>query len=295
MGAVRVELPGEPVPPLRLPVVHPLDRPVDRQGVRFLGSAGYRDAEPLLAGTEFRPWVFVQNRVRHTTPWEMYISLVDDRGAGVAGWEGWPLPDYPTTVWEPGALVQLPFAFYLPATLDPGIYDLLVGFLDPDTGRRLDPVHLAPVTVTRRQAWFTPPAPAYRLDPPPQFGTHARLVGYDLEIHADRLRLTLYWEVRQTLLPPHHVFVHLLGPDGRRLAQADSVPGGPDSPVPSGTWIPGEFIVDPHELPLDGPPPAGSILAVGLYNPDTGVRLPVSRGDQVMGDAWSIPIPPADR
>ncbi len=295
LGQVRVRLPSVPLSPLRLPVVHPLARPVERQGVRFLGSAGYREGEPLLAGTEFRPRVFVQNRVRHTLPWEIYISLVDRNGQGVAGWEGWPLPDYPTTVWAPGALVQIPFAFYLPATLEPGRYDLLVGFREPEGGRRLDPVRLAPVELTRRRARFERPTPSQPLDPAPQFGTHARLVGYDLGWTEPGVELTLYWEALQPLLPPHHVFVHLLGPDGQRITQDDGIPGRLEVPAPSGTWLPGEYIVDPHVLALDRLPPPGSVLAVGLYDPETGVRLPVSHGGEVIGDRWTIPIPSPSR
>ncbi len=295
VGQVRVRLPTSPIPPLRLPVVHPLARPVERQGVRFLGSGGYREGEPLLAGTEFRPRIFVQNQVRHTVPREMYISLVDRNGQGVAGWEGWPLPDYPTTVWEPGVLVQIPFAFYLPATLEPGRYGLLVGFREPESGRRMDPVRLAPVELTRRQVQFTPPTPAQPLEPPPQFGTHARLVGYDLDWTESGLTLTLYWEALQPLLPPHHVFVHLLGPDGQRIVQDDGIPGRLEAPAPSGTWIPGEYIVDPHVLALDVLPPAGSVLAVGLYDPETGVRLPVIYDGEVVGDRWTIPATPLDR
>ena len=57
--------------------------------------------------------------------------------------------------------------------------------------------------------------------------------------------------------------------------QRDSVPG--QGTLPTTSWVEGEVIVDPHDLALALDAPAGPYtIAVGMYDPSTGERLPVS-------------------
>jgi hypothetical protein len=62
-------------------------------------------------------------------------------------------------------------------------------------------------------------------------------------------------------------FVHVLGPDGDLLAQADRVPA--EGARPTTGWLPGEVIADAYDLPLAG----AAALRVGLYDAATGERL----------------------
>ncbi|HIE55241.1 MAG TPA: hypothetical protein EYP90_08700 [Chromatiaceae bacterium] len=102
------------------------------------------------------------------------------------------------------------------------------------------------------------------------------MLGYDLADDTVRpgetLRLTLYWQALET--PPGHytVFTHVAAPDGRIVAQLD---GLPDDSL-TGTWLPGEVVVDEREilLGLDGGD-GRYALRVGLYDAGTGERLPV--------------------
>ncbi len=295
LATVTVTQPDAPLPPLRLPIQWPLSPPAVREGLAFLGYAGYQPKQPPLAGEILSLRLFFQNRAQGLPHRELSLDLLDEEGRWVAGWQGWPLPGYPTEAWPPGALVQAPVDFPLPATLGSGRYRLLASLVDPAQEQAGDqakaPVTLGWLRIRQRLARFQPPSPQFPLEPPPQFGTHARLLGYDLAREDDGLRLVLHWEVLQTLLPPHHVFVHLDGPDGRTLAQDDGVPGGSAAPAPTGSWRPGEFIADPHRLPLPPDLPPGAVIRVGLYRPDTGVRLPVTVDGQPQGDAVTIPLP----
>ena len=77
----------------------------------------------------------------------------------------------------------------------------------------------------------------------------------------------------------YQVFVHLLNPAEEKLAQRDG------QPVlwlrPTSTWQPGEEIVDRYGMTLPNDLPAGAYtIAVGLYDPVNGQRLPVSAGPQ---------------
>jgi hypothetical protein len=50
--------------------------------------------------------------------------------------------------------------------------------------------------------------------------------------------------------------------------------------VPTSQWQPGHYVLWQHPFPLPADLPAGRYwLALGLYDPQSGARLPV-RGDQ---------------
>ena len=139
----------------------------------------------------------------------------------------------------------------------------------------------------QRAASFTRPTPAQPAAGAPQLGTHARLLGYDLVPGNGQTTVTLYWEVLQPLLPPHHIFVHLdAATDGQTQAQQDGPPVTASGPAPTGSWQPGEFLATQHVLPAT--PGPGDVLRVGLYDPQTQVRLPVTVDGQAAGDSVAL-------
>jgi hypothetical protein len=107
-----------------------------------------------------------------------------------------------------------------------------------------------------------------------------RLNGYALPMTlqpGDALALSLLWESLRPVDYDYQVFVHFLDRDGNKVAQRDG------QPVqwlrPTSTWQPGERIVDHYGLLLPDSTPTGRYtIAVGLYDPVTGQRLPVSAG-----------------
>jgi hypothetical protein len=107
-----------------------------------------------------------------------------------------------------------------------------------------------------------------------------RLQGYAMtpETHpGQELLLALHWESLRPVDYNYQVFVHLLDVNDEKLAQRDG------QPVlwlrPTSTWQPGEEIVDRYALLLPDDLPVGSYtIAVGLYDPVSGLRLPVSAG-----------------
>lgn len=127
--------------------------------------------------------------------------------------------------------------------------------------------------VTRANGWF-------------------RLNGYALPQTlqpGDALALSLLWESLQSVDYDYQVFVHFLDRDGNKVAQRDG------QPVqwlrPTSTWQPGERIVDHYGLLLPPSTPTGRYtIAVGLYDPITGQRLPVSAGPA----SYAIELGPVD-
>jgi len=96
------------------------------------------------------------------------------------------------------------------------------------------------------------------------------------------LRLTLYWRALRRMTEDYTVFVHLLSPDGRIVAQVDRQPQ--DYTYPTRWWVPNEVV--PDEINLGVPPhaPAGPYrLRVGLYRAETGERLPLTAGPGANG------------
>lgn len=91
------------------------------------------------------------------------------------------------------------------------------------------------------------------------------------------LLLALRWESLRPVEHNYHVFVHLLNANNDKLAQRDGQPV--QWMRPTSSWQPGEVIVDRYALLLPADLPVGSYsIAVGLYDPITGQRLPVSAG-----------------
>jgi len=287
LATITITTPSATVPPFRLPIQFPLAQPVPVAGVVLLGHSG-GDAV-IMAGTDLNLTLFWQNEAYAPADHQLYVSLLDSNGAGVAGWEGWPLPDYPLSHWPTGALVQTPIAFTIPATVGSGAYQLVAGLLDPTSGTKQPPIALGNVQLYQRTANFTPTPPPVALTQPAQFGAHVQLLGYDRQIQGNQLRLTLYWHVLQPLLPPHHIFVHLDNAAGVTLAQADDTPRTAIEPAPTGSWQPGEYLVTHHTLTVPADTDVTTALRLGLYVPQSGVRLPLTIAGAPSGDALTLP------
>jgi hypothetical protein len=290
IGDVTVLPAPQALDPAQLALTGRADPARVEQGLAVLGADAPQT--PVMAGTPLAVRVGVQGRATTPPLRHLYVSLQDGRGNGVAGWQGWPLPGLPTTALGEGALLLVPVEFDLPATLPTGDYALVAGWLDPGTGARGAPAQVAGVRVEQRAANFAPAAPPHALDPAPLLGTHARLAGYDVRRDGDTLSVTLFWNVEQTLLPPHHIFVHADDTAGVTLAQDDGPPVTASGPAPTGSWLPGETLATVHTLPLPATGDAGgaTVLRVGLYDPRTEVRLPVTVGGAPAGDAVEIPL-----
>jgi hypothetical protein len=286
IGSVTVLLPETLQSPARLPIQTPLKQPVVQDGIAFLGFTGPDPATPLLAGTELAVTLFLQAQVDAPSNRLLYVSLLDPQGKGVAGYEGWPLSGVIPPALIDGELLQIPVRFFTPSALSSGTYRLVVGFQDEETGMKTPPVALGTIRLEQRRALFTGQPPAVRLPSPAQFGSHVLLEGYTIEPFGDnRVVLRLHWQVIQPLLPPHHIFVHVETNDGVILAQQDGPPVTDAGPAPTGSWQPGEFLVTTHVVQAQ----TGAVLKVGLYNPVTLVRLPVTVNGEPIGDSVALP------
>jgi hypothetical protein len=106
-----------------------------------------------------------------------------------------------------------------------------------------------------------------------------RLVGYDIDTRraqpGGRVSLTLYWQAQTPIAEDYHVFVHLEGGSPPGIwGQADGRPVC--WTYPTFDWRPGQIIADQHAIIINPDTPPGEYpILVGMYLPDTGVRLDV--------------------
>ncbi len=135
------------------------------------------------------------------------------------------------------------------------------------------------------------PMPVYdvpnRLDA--VFGDRIQLLGYQVDrtsaVPGDRIAVTLYWQAVRPIAQDYSVFVHLLGGPDILLAQRDTYPGR--GMMPTSTWIPGQAFSDTVVLtvPANAYAPDEAQIELGVYDFDTGQRLPVTTADgRALGD-----------
>jgi hypothetical protein len=98
------------------------------------------------------------------------------------------------------------------------------------------------------------------------------------------LQLNLYWHALAQPSANSTLFVHLRDNDDNIIAQIDRLPG--DGLRPTNGWRAGEYISDSYQFPL---PDSAYQLGIGLYDPDSFVRLPVAEnGDRLADDQFII-------
>lgn len=139
------------------------------------------------------------------------------------------------------------------------------------------------------EARFAPMTPSAPATGEAVFGDWAQFIGYDLGNlkwqRGERVVLTLYWRPTDAAPPPrdYSVFVHLLSPDGELLTTFDAPPAG--GTYPTRFWRPGESILDYRVLRIPADlPPGPAHLRIGVYDPLSLERLPLTLDGEPAGD-----------
>lgn len=116
-----------------------------------------------------------------------------------------------------------------------------------------------------------------RTVPVARFGQQVQLLNAYLEYHDQIVFIHLDWNIAQPLADDVTAFVHVLGPDGQLVAQADG--DTINNLIPLGQWhcYPDKVLQETRilALPQDAPPGIYT-AAVGLYSRATLERLDVS-------------------
>jgi hypothetical protein len=270
----EIGVPDEMPPPAALDVSHPLERDV----TPWLRLLGYDlDHEAIVAG----------NALSLRLTWETLDPIEQDyrlqlglqgRDDTVYATEAFELvtTNYPISRWKAGELLQA--WYYLPVGEDvpTGDMKLILNLLDQDDQPvRPRPVRLVNVWIQSLKPTFEMPE---HIDEPlaVNLGDEITFLGYDSQpsVRAgEHLPVTVYWQARREIEQSYKVFVHLYDQEGNILAQQDRLPGL--GARPTTTWEKGEIVGDRLLVPIDGAAPIGEYrLAIGLYDQETGRRLP---------------------
>ncbi len=224
-----------------------------------------------------------------STPLSATLALRDPSGALVRSWDFPPATAWwSTDQWLAGERWAGQPSVRLPGSLAGG--DYCVEVYGPGCSGALASLPLRVVTPER--LWEVPPDFTPSAD---DFGQKIRLAGYAPGASSlapgETLSLRLAWQALAEMDTSYRVFVHLVGPDGRVLAQSDGEPDGWTRPTPG--WAAGEVVLDDRAIaiPLDAQSGVYE-LRIGWYVLN-GDRLQLSDGrDAVVLAAVTVTSPP---
>jgi 4-amino-4-deoxy-L-arabinose transferase-like glycosyltransferase len=95
----------------------------------------------------------------------------------------------------------------------------------------------------------------------------------------DVLGLRTFWQVQQPFSEDYFIYVHLLNAQGDTVAQRDAPPW--QGRFPTSTWQPGSMVADVNDVPLPASlPPGDYTLEIGMFNPLTNARPPLTVNGQ---------------
>lgn len=150
-----------------------------------------------------------------------------------------------------------------------------------------------------RLVLYLSPRPASELTPADiQFGDALRLTGFavgDRPEYApgDIIPVRLRWVAERPVERPYKVFAHLVDDQEFIWGQRDSEPAGGSRPFTA--FEPGRPVTDTLGIPvLPGTPPGVYRVQLGIYDPATGRRLPVTdpAGDRVVLGSLRVGVGP---
>jgi len=216
------------------------------------------------------------------------LALVNSAGE-IAQEETAPLCNgWPTSRWGSPALVTNLRSMQMDPHLPPSVYQLTLAVVETQSGQVLTPTWaIATMDVSALERRFEAPPMQHPLAV--TFGQALALLGYDLGQDPHTIRLTLYWQAKHRL-EYYKVFIHLYdAQSGALVLQNDTVPR--QWTYPTNWWEEGEVVSDEISLDLSQVPPGRYRLAIGAYEPDTGVRLMLSSGQDHLTLEEAIVIP----
>ena len=202
-----------------------------------------------------------------------FVHLIDEQGFMVAQRDTHPgLGRFPASQWQPGdrfqetVSVSIPDVAYVPAeaTLSVGLYAPEEGYRLAVTGADGEPLGDA---LTLGDVAVVPLAPdAGGVEIPntlqENFAGELMLVGYAYDsrqlVPGDSLGVTLYWQRLSPVIGDYEIQLRLLDESGWVMETVQEQPLGGEAPTSS--WLPGETIVDRHEIPVN------SAMVPGIYS-----------------------------
>jgi hypothetical protein len=252
IGKISIAWPDDPVPTERLLIQYPQSQSYD--GLTLLGYN--LDREEVIPGERVLLTLFWE--AEHELATLPPISITQSDGTMLQAVSTRPSGSIPA-----GARWREQTQITLPREAEPGSTLLNIAV------NGAEPTSLRPITVVPVSKVWT--APAVEISVDEVYADQIRLIGLTTQAGQQKFTVELVWQSEANLTGDCLVFVHALDADGKLLAQSDSTPVS--GARPTYTWLPDEFIVDPHILTVD--PAAVAALRIGLYDRETTLPLSV--------------------
>jgi len=271
-------------------VEHPVEAVYvdDETGEQIARLIGYNLPEPYaLAGTYFPIELCWEPLGQTGVPYAVFAQLLDLSQLDVRGSPGiWGRREtYPglgnllTDRWVPGEVFcDTLLTWVYPESPTPLGSAIEVGFIDPVTERRLQPVDsqgqpMSLAVVGSVAVLSSEVLPA--VEKPALYVMDEAIGLSQLGLAGESsVTLTLTWQSLRAVPYDATMFIHLRGPDGDTLAQVDRQPL--DGRFPTSYWLPGQIITDVVSLaPVSGTFSGPLTLNVGMYTWPSLQRLPV--------------------
>jgi hypothetical protein len=221
------------------------------------------------------------------------LQLLDQDGALAGEVVQRPGNDaFPTTEWRAGEVLRNWYDLAIRPEMTAGVYELMASLRTGD--ETFGYIKLSDIEVNGRSRLFA--APEISAPVEAAFAEQVRLLGVNItgEIRiapGETITIPLVWQVIGASEEPLVRFVHLLGADGRPVAQQDTVPC--EGQCPSTSWLAEEILLDPATLTAPAELPAGEYqLVAGWYDPATATRLAAvdGQGDLLENDVVVLPV-----
>jgi hypothetical protein len=249
-----------------------------------LAQGGWLEAE-LAWGTRSAPG----------GDWLARLALVAPSGSEAQWVDFAPCQGWPTSEWGQDGVARGDGILRVDPFIAGGVYTVTVGLVDPVTGDGVGQrLSVGQVEVQAIERAFERPEVGVSTEV--FFGDALQLLGYDLQREEQELHLTLHWQARRRMETAYKFFVHLLDVEtGEMVAQADVMPRGWG--YPTTWWEKGEVVSDEITLGVSEVPPGAYRVTIGVYDPGTGVRLPVmeagcvgeARDHLLLPERWVLP------
>ncbi|MEM9773203.1 MAG: glycosyltransferase family 39 protein [Chloroflexota bacterium] len=169
--------------------------------------------------------------------------------------------------WVKGQIYKLNYSFDLGISYPPGEYEIELGYFNGQVNRYQSLTTLKLLPTNRL---FELPDNLEELNL--KYDPVARLHQFKPTFTDSNITLDLIWQTEQATNIDYTMFIHLKNRNGDIVGQLDRPPSKATS-----SWLENEVIIDQVILPL--PNDEITAVAIGLYDPNTGQRLPVSGVD----------------